>query len=111
MRRAFETVAMDRLQRIGEARLPCAPWGPDCVPTHRHGKAAPASWGPGSNAPVSHPSPPCSQQMAPQDHQHYASRSCHSVSSAPAHIVPSLHAQSPEYLSLTRTISDTCSHP
>lgn len=46
MRRAFETVAMDRLQRIGEARLPCAPWGPGCVPTHRHSKAPPRLLGP-----------------------------------------------------------------
>lgn len=34
MRRAFETVAMDRLRRIGEACPPCLPWVP-AVPLFR----------------------------------------------------------------------------
>lgn len=50
MRRAFETVAMDRLRRIGEARRLSAP-GPGWASSHFHSKE------PSPSALVPHPTP------------------------------------------------------
>lgn len=64
MRRAFETVAMDRLRRIGKACLLSA-LGPGWASSHFHSK------GPNPSALASHPNPPnpgpCLQQAVSTD--------------------------------------------
>lgn len=57
MRRAFETVAMDRLRRIGEAFPPCLLWVQAVPSPLVHSKESPASQGPGSSTSASHSSP------------------------------------------------------
>ena len=63
MRRAFETVAMDRLRRIGEARPACLPWVLAASPPRLSREGPPTSQGPGSGASASRPSPRHSRQM------------------------------------------------
>lgn len=65
MRRAFETVAMDRLRRIGEACPPCLLWVQAVPSPYLQGRKPPASQGRGSSTSASHPSPPQSQQIPP----------------------------------------------
>lgn len=91
MRRAFETVAMDRLRRIGEAPLPRAPWGPGCVPTPPPRAQASAS--------TSHPAHPVLSKCPHKTFNTVSHCHCHSVSPTPGDIIPSLHAQSPASLS------------